>query len=251
MTNPLPKPSGCNPWITTFLLLLSTVSLLGQTQDTYPGPHPITVKLGQVLELSLLAPLDTSRAAVGDDVAFLLVYPLVVDGITILPSESIVHGRISYLSHAEEHGDPKRFKFKIDSIATPRGEKIKVRSIGKDQAMVDGKLRETVPLKNIPTPHSPSRLSRVLDRITAPIAIATAPVWIPAVLVLSAQADGREKSGLDYMLPAATHSYLAVESDTELSAPDLFSCPDAPEKCHELPISGNQHPLVSTMETNP
>jgi len=219
MTIPRWMRCGGSTRITAFLCVLTTISPFAHAQDAGTGPHPVTVTRGRVLELSLLPSLDTARVAGGDQVLFKLVNPLVADGETVLPPESMIHGYIFGFSHVGKDCIPRQLEFKIDSITTPNGESIPVVFIDKNQATADGKLLEEVPPEKMPGARRPSRSGKVLGAVTAPLAIASAPVWIPAYLYLSAKAECHATGGSGEIIPSGTRLYLAVERDTRLLTP--------------------------------
>ncbi|MGA8622604.1 MAG: hypothetical protein WB660_29280 [Candidatus Sulfotelmatobacter sp.] len=47
------------------------------------------------LKFVLLGPLDSASAKVGDDVPLRLARPLVIEAVTLLPTDDVVHGRVA------------------------------------------------------------------------------------------------------------------------------------------------------------
>src|SRR5579863_2493928 len=104
--------------------LLSLVFVLSVTVTTQAqsvtGSTTVKVKRGQTLSLSLLTPIDSGHANLGDDVALKLVRPLMADGATVLPAEWIVHGKVTKVKRAGKNCKEGEVVWKLDSIKTPR-----------------------------------------------------------------------------------------------------------------------------------
>jgi hypothetical protein len=66
----------------------------GAQQASTPA-HTVLVRKYTALKFALLGALDAATAKVGDDVPLRLSRPLVVDGVTLLPSDGVVHGRVT------------------------------------------------------------------------------------------------------------------------------------------------------------
>lgn len=85
-------------FLAAFLFLMLNLTTQGQNAKTLP--KTVNVKRGHTLWLSLLTPLDSGHANFGDDVTLKLVRPLVADGATVLPTEWIVHGKVTKVKRA-------------------------------------------------------------------------------------------------------------------------------------------------------
>jgi hypothetical protein len=113
--------------------LLSLVFVLSVTVTTHAqsvtGSTTVKVKRGQTLSLSLLTPIDSGHANLGDDVTLKLVRPLVADGATVLPAEWIVHGKVTKVKRAGKNCKEGEVVWKLDSIKTPRGDLLKVQRV--------------------------------------------------------------------------------------------------------------------------
>jgi hypothetical protein len=86
-----------------FLVLIGALTLNAPAQVDSTKPRTVTLKRGQELDLSLVTPLDSSRAQVGEDVVLKLARPLMADGITVLPADWMVRGP-NHKSHSRGKG---------------------------------------------------------------------------------------------------------------------------------------------------
>ncbi len=75
------------------LVLIVALTLNAPAQVNATKPRTVTLKRGQELNLSLVTPLDSRRAQVGEEVELKLARPLVVDGVTVLPLDWAVRGQ--------------------------------------------------------------------------------------------------------------------------------------------------------------
>jgi hypothetical protein len=82
------------------LLLIVPVTLSAQDAAGNVEPRMVKLERGQVLDLSLVTPLDSGQAHVGDEISFKLERDLNADQLTALPKDWVVHGRITKVTRA-------------------------------------------------------------------------------------------------------------------------------------------------------
>jgi hypothetical protein len=78
--------------------------------------HRMIVCKGVALKMALLQPLDSRTAKEGDDVPLRLSRPLVVNGVTLLRENEILHGKVTRVKHAGPHCRNGEVKFKLGRV---------------------------------------------------------------------------------------------------------------------------------------
>lgn len=105
------------------MILLLNLPFVAQCQELTEH-QTVLVKGGQVLVLQLLSPLDSARAQVGDDVSLKLFLPFTINGMTVLPAGSPVHGRIISVRKAGRNCKQGVVVWEPDQITTADGRTI-------------------------------------------------------------------------------------------------------------------------------
>jgi len=98
------------------LLLISV--MVAADLSAAQGPSPaVLVRKGTALKLSNLTRLDSAATKVGDDVPLRLERPLVIDGVTLLDSGELMHGRVTKVQRAGPHRKNGEVKWQIENIS--------------------------------------------------------------------------------------------------------------------------------------
>ena len=175
--------------LSAFLVLTLTLNL--QAQDIKITTKTVTVKRGQTLDLILETPIDSGHANLGDDVTLKLVRPLVADGAIILPSDWIVHAKVTKVKRAGKNCSPGQLAWKLDPIKTPGGDLLKVQKVDSYPA----NLGTGYPPQWVPLDRPLKRISVGAAKNTGALVlfIAAAPFTVPLAIALSI--DGRCRGG--------------------------------------------------------
>jgi hypothetical protein len=112
-----------------FVVLALTLTFTAHAQGPKSAPQTVKLKRGQTLSLSLMTPIDSGHAKLGDEVTMKLARPLVADGATVLPVEWVVHGRITKVKRAGKNCKDGQVAWKIDPITTPGGDQLRVQEV--------------------------------------------------------------------------------------------------------------------------
>lgn len=107
-----------------------------------PEGYPI-LEDGTPIRLRLSRTLSSADCRVGDRVDFKVVDPIVLDGITVVPQDSIAWGRISDAEHKKRLGRGGKLEVEIDSVRLANANKAKLRAVreaqgGGHQALMGG-----------------------------------------------------------------------------------------------------------------
>jgi hypothetical protein len=113
-------------FLCAFLVLLTITT---DAQDPKSGATTVTVRRGQTLSLSLLTPIDSGHANLGDDVTLKLVRPLLAEGATVLPAEWILRGKVTKVKRAGKNCNDGQLVWQLDPIKTPGGDQLKVQRV--------------------------------------------------------------------------------------------------------------------------
>ena len=109
------------------LLLIGALTLNCLPQSIGKGPHTVTLKQGQAVQMEVVKRLNSGRAQVGDDVVLKLSEPILAEGETVLPKGSVVHGRVSAMKRAAKNCQPGSIRWEVDPLAAPGDAKIEIR----------------------------------------------------------------------------------------------------------------------------
>jgi hypothetical protein len=161
--------------------------------------------------------IDSGRANLGDDMTWKLVRPLVADGVTVLPAEWIVHGRVTKVERAGKNCNDGQIVWKLDPVKTPGGERIKVQRV------------QSYPFKYSVRSGDPVwvPLDRPLKKVVVgaaevtsglALAIALSPLLIPMALASSDPDTCGGKAGKERTLPIGLGELYAVSKGARIRA---------------------------------
>ena len=197
------------PQVVLSACLILALTLTSHAQVASTGSRTVKVKRGQTLWLSLLTPIDSSHAKVGDAVTLELLRPLIADGAIVLPAEWILHGKVTSVKHAGKNCNDGKVVWQLDLIKTPGGNQLKVQRV------------KSYPLKYSVGSGNPAwvPLDTPLTRIgsaakfTGLLAatIALSPLLIPMGIAMTERCEG--KAGEQQSLPAGLGDLFAVSKD--------------------------------------
>ena len=77
----------------------------------------VLVRKNTALKFALLGPIDPATAKVGDDVPLRPALPLVVDGINLLPTDDVVHGRVTKVKDFNKKCGYREVDFDLNQIS--------------------------------------------------------------------------------------------------------------------------------------
>ena len=109
------------------LPLIGALTVNCLAQSTGKGPHTVTLKQGQVVQMQVVKRLNSRRAQVGDDVVLKLSEPILAEGETVLPKGWVIHGRVSTVKRAAKNCKPGSIRWEADPLAAPGAAKIELR----------------------------------------------------------------------------------------------------------------------------
>jgi len=225
--------SSCR--ITHSLILIVTLTLNAQTQVNDAKSRKVDLKRGQMLELSLVTPLDSGHARVGDDVVMRLPRPLMANGVTVLPVDSFVRARITNVTHAGKNCRSGRIDFEIGPVKMSDGTEVKIRLVETYIPMKSGSLppdsdvatlerftrsEAPAPVKTVAAgtstvrPNPRSAKSRIRALAELPSVIATVPLWIPVGIAMSIGESCDGSRGTESLLPAGRIFFATVSKES-------------------------------------
>src|SRR2546425_10600624 len=105
----------------TSLFLMVNLTLSTLAQDNSPQLRAFQLRAGPWLQLSLLTPLDSGRAQVGDELSWSLDEDLIVAGAIVLPSGSTIHGRVTSVRRAGKNCKSGWITFELAPVRTQDG----------------------------------------------------------------------------------------------------------------------------------
>src|SRR5438309_2035388 len=100
--------------VSTWLVLASFLN--AQAQSAPSPPTRVKLNRGQTLRLSLLTPLDSAHANVGDEVRAKLNRPLIADGVVVLPADLIVRGTVTNVKRAGKKCHDGKVEWKLNEV---------------------------------------------------------------------------------------------------------------------------------------
>ncbi len=203
-----------------FCLLLTMPAVLS-AQNAAGSQEPKIVKLerGQVLDLSLITPMDSEHAQVGDEISFKLERDLKADQLTVLPKDWVIHGRITKVVRAGKNCKRGRVRWKLEPVTTPDGRKIKVQSISEYLAKPRG-----VEVDRVSLDTTCDKVCKGAEYIgVVPLVVLFFPFLVIMAIGMSGEGEKCHWSpGLEESVVAGTHFYFAVSKDVRLAqAPAL------------------------------
>jgi hypothetical protein len=194
------------------LLLITPAMLAAQNAADNLGPKIVKLERGQVLDLSLVTPLDSGHAQVGDEITFTLERDLNANGSTVLPKGWVIHGRITKVVRAGKNCKEGRVGWKLESLKTASGRKIKVQSIPvylakpRGGGVVDRVSLETTGEK-------------IAEDVPWAMMVPLVVLLSPAIILMAVAESGKRDCGTpgqEETVPPDTHFYFAVSKDTRL-----------------------------------
>jgi hypothetical protein len=196
------------------LLLIVPVTLSAQNAVGNVEPKIVKLERGQVLALSLVTPLDSGQAHVGDEISFKLERDPSADQLTVLSKDWVVHGRITKVVRAGKNCKTGQVRWKLEPVITADGRKIKVQSIAEYLAKPSG--RELVDRVSLDT--TGQKIGRDMQYIAlVPVVVLLSPFLVPlAIAVWGGEGYCHGTPGLEETVPAGTHFYAAVSKNTRL-----------------------------------
>jgi len=221
------------------LLLIMPAMLSAQGGADNPEPKIVRLERGQVLDLSLVAPLDSGHSQVGDDITFKLERDLNANGSTVLPKGWVIHGRVTKVVRAGKNCKSGRVRWKLEAVKTASGRKIKVQSIPVYLAKPGG--------SEVIGRVSPDALRRGGNKVAeyleiAPALVIFSPILVPYFILMLVAMSGEGNCdgtrGQEETVVPGTHFYAAVSKDTRLV--QALATPrrcDTPETVTGLTIS--------------
>jgi len=194
-------------------ILVLTLTLTTQAQTARPIAKTVKVKRGQTLSLSLLTPIDSGHANVGDVVTLKLVRPLVAGGLTVLPAEWIVQAKVTKVKRAGKNCRDGEVAWELDRIKIPGGDQLKLQMVYSypfDPAILEDPL--WVPLD---TPSTKiGRAARFIGLVA--VSIPLSPIFIP--MAIFATEPCRGKAGEEKSLPLELRRIYAVSKSVRVKA---------------------------------
>ena len=179
-----------------------------QAQNPVPKPNHVKVRRGQTLSLSLLTPLDSTQARVGDEVRAKLDRPLIVNGAVVVPAEWIVHGTVTKVKRASSNCHDGEIKWKLSPVTTPSGSTIKVQEVHSYPYRPD----QTGDPEWVPLNTPLEKIGRIPLYISlTAFVVAFSPILIPMGIAAAEPCRGR--AGSDRVVPAGSHFLYAASKD--------------------------------------
>jgi hypothetical protein len=195
--------------LSAFVML--TLALAAQAQNAGPQKRRVKVRRGQTLQLSLLTPLDSGHASVGDSVVAKLVQPLVDEGVTVLPVDWVVHGKVTKVKRAGHNCQSGEVVWELGPVAAPSGEQLRVQRVYSYpyDPNLKGASPDWVPLD---TPWKKiGRAPIFVGELAAFIALS--PVLVPLGIAVGTSGKCKGEEGQDMSLPHGSNDLYAISRD--------------------------------------
>jgi hypothetical protein len=217
------------------LLVIMPATLAAQSEAGDLEPKIVKLERGQVLDLSLVTPFNSGQAHVGDEISFTLERDLNADQMTVLPKDRVIHGRITKVVRAGKNCKSGRVRWKLETVTTADGRKIKVQSIAWYLAQPRG-----VEVDRVSLDTTGEKIGKDTQYIAmVPFVVVFSPVLILMAIGLSAEGEKCHGTpGLEESVLPGTRFYFAVSKDVRLVQPSALprGC-DTPETVTDSPIS--------------
>jgi hypothetical protein len=217
------------------LLVITPATLCAQGVADNPEPKIVKLERGQVLDLSVVTPLDSAHAHVGDEISFKLERDLNANGLTVLPRNSAIHGRITKVVRAGKNCKEGRVRWKLEPLKTASGRKIKVQSI----PVYLAKPRGDHVVDRVWLDTTGEKIARDASyAMTAPLVVLLSPALILMAVAMSHEGSCDGTPGQEETIVTGTHFYAAVSKDTRLvqALAPPHRC-DTPETVTDSPTS--------------
>lgn len=196
------------------LLLIMSLTLNVQAQNSDATPRTVTVKQGQILEMAIVKRLNSGHAKVGDPVVLKLTKPLMADGATVLPTNWVISGRVTDVKRAAKNCQPGLIRWELEPLAMSDGKKIEIHSVANDVAAQRLRDQATHDKTTLNTVEKDSRASTLIDVALLPVGIA-----FLAVLMFSEIKYGepgcRGGKGSEESIPRGRAFYAEISDDVQ------------------------------------
>lgn len=159
--------------------------------------------------MSLLTPLDSAHANVGDEVRARLDRPLMAEGIVILPAGWVVRGTVTKVKRAGKKCRDGEIEWKIREISTRNGEHVKVQPVRTYPSLQN----QTGDPEWVSLDTPLDKIAKVPEYISLTLfVVILSPLLIPMGIAMKNECDG--EPGHDYVLPAGRSYLYAVSKQT-------------------------------------
>jgi hypothetical protein len=196
------------------LLLVMPVMLSAQSGAGDLEPKIVKLERGKVLDLSLVTPLDSGHAKVGDEISFKLERDLIASRLTVLPKNRPVRGHITKVVFAGKNCKEGQVRWKLEPLITASGRKIKVQPIAEYLA----KPRGTEVVDRVWLDTKGEKIARGAQYATmVPFVVLLSPaILVMAIAVSGGERDCHGTPGREESVLPGTHFYFAVSKDVRL-----------------------------------
>jgi len=194
--------------LSAFVML--ALALVAQAQNAAPQRR-VKVRRGQTLQLSLLTPLDSGHASVGDSVAAKLLRPLVAEGVTVLPVDWVVHGKVTKVKRAGHDCQSGEIAWKLGPVVAPGGEQLRAQRVYSYpyDPNLKGDSPEWVPLD---TPWKKIGRAPIFVGEVA-VFVALSPVLVPLGIAVGTSGKCKGEEGQEKLLAYGSSDLYAVSKD--------------------------------------
>jgi hypothetical protein len=183
----------------TFKPILLVLLLLPAAKAQY-RQNAVTIPRGIALKLSTVQDLDSATAKPGDDVPLRLERGLIVNGVSVLQSGTVVHGTVTSVSRAGANCKYGTVEWKLDSVSLPDSSSLETEIIAILPAGLD--VPQTFPNKAIRRHRHDVLRAVALSPLYVPLGLISLPSAI-AMGVSDNPGGGKcTHSGTEYHLEA-------------------------------------------------
>ena len=199
-----------------------------QVQTTPQRSHQVVLEKGELLELALDKPLDSSTAKEGEAVTFHVNRALVSGGETVLPAGFEIRARITDVRHAEPNCRNGRIEWRFEDAVTPYGTRFRFRRASAFRPKGGGKPIEIDKPMSVGQKIGMVATIIVLSPLFAAGLVLAAPWAAIDAIEYGGPSAGCGNSGTEQVvLPGSLH-YAALRRDVRVTLPDKTDEPTAP-----------------------
>lgn len=192
--------------LTIFLTALIAVSQ-AKAQQAGPGADIVKVPYETPLRFATMEPLNSATAKKDDEVPLRLVTALVVNGVTLLPEGTVVHGRVTQVKHPKANCRNAEVEWKLYSIPFADGS-YALTQVGFVSPDADAKLPKYMPVEKNLGPAFWIFAFPFILAVTAPFLILLLPYYVAVSLDHRCPGEGN-----DYVLPANATVGVVIRKD--------------------------------------
>lgn len=162
-----------------------------------PQGRKILVPRGAAMKFSMIHPLSSSTAKVGDDVPLRLERPLVIDGVRLLEPGMIAHGRVTRVKREGPKCRGGRVDWKVDRVILGDATSVKTAIMG-----------SAGPAWEPPEQYSSERMAGTAHKPMKHLfvwseMVILSPLWVPLLLVDWGDEGGKcSQPGRPFLQPA-------------------------------------------------